>query len=60
MLDTSRAGEIAATGTLPDSAPQIPLKISLLSEVATILPKLASGVPTMLTPRISSSGRPSG
>jgi hypothetical protein len=51
---------MAETGTFPDSAPQIPLNTARFSEVARMLAKLASGVPTMLTPRISSSGRPSG
>src|SRR5262249_15885055 len=54
------AGEAAETGTEPDSAPQYPLKTSGVSPVATILVSAASGVPTMSTPRTSSSGRPSG
>jgi hypothetical protein len=59
ISETSIAGETADTGTLPDSAPQYPLNTSGLSEVARILAKLASGVPTMSAPRTSSSGRPS-
>src|SRR6202040_3787386 len=59
MSETSKAGETADTGTLPDSAPQYPLKTSSLSDVATILEKLDSGVPTISTPRTNSSGRPS-
>ena len=53
------AGATALTGTVPDSAPHSPLNTSLLSPVATIRFIAASGVPTMLTPRTSSSGRPS-
>ena len=56
---TSIAGATALTGMLPDSAPHIPLKISCLSPVARMLLSAACGVPTMLTPRTSSSGRPS-
>src|SRR5229473_8402260 len=59
ISDTSNAGDTAETGTLPDSAPQYPLKTSGRSEVAMILLKLASGVPTISAPRTSSSGRPS-
>ncbi len=53
------AGATADTGTLPDSAPHMPLKTSALFEVARILAKAARGVPTMSAPRIISSGRPS-
>src|SRR5205823_3457966 len=53
------AGEAAATGTDPDSAPQYPLNTSGVSPVATILVRAASGVPTISTPRTSSSGLPS-
>ena len=53
------AGATALTGTVPDSAPHSPLKTSLLSPVARMRFMAASGVPTMLTPRTSSSGRPS-
>ncbi len=56
---TSMAGATALTGMLPDSAPQTPLKMSCLSPVATMRFSAACGVPTMLTPRTSSSGRPS-
>ena len=56
---TSMAGATALTGMLPDSAPQMPLKTSCLSPVARMLLSAAWGVPTMLTPRTSSSGRPS-
>src|SRR5207248_4564229 len=59
ISETRIAGATAETGTLPDSAPQYPLKTSGLSEVARMLEKLASGVPTMSAPRTSSSGRPS-
>ena len=55
----SMAGATALTGTVPDSAPHSPLKTSLLSPVARMRFIAASGVPTMLTPRTSSSGRPS-
>jgi hypothetical protein len=54
------AGAEAETGTEPDYAPQYPLKVSMVSPVATILVSETSGVPTMSTPRTSSSGRPSG
>ena len=56
---TSMAGATALTGMVPDSAPHSPLKTSLLSPVATMRFMAARGVPTMLTPRTSSSGRPS-
>src|SRR6185503_10620832 len=56
---TSMAGATALTGMVPDSAPHSPLKTSLLSLVARIRFIAARGVPTMLTPRTSSSGRPS-
>src|SRR5580700_6334226 len=56
----SIAGAEADTGTLPDSAPQIPLKTSVLSPVNKIRFNEASGVPTMSTPRTNWSGRPSG
>ena len=50
----------ALTGMLPDSAPQIPLKTLGVSPVASMWFKTVSGVPTISTPRTSSSGRPSG
>src|SRR5262245_39147056 len=53
------AGEMADTGTLPDSAPQNPLNTSTLSEAATILLNEVRGVPMRSAPRTSSSGRPS-
>src|SRR5580704_574463 len=56
---TSMAGATALTGTVPDSAPHSPLKTSGLSLVAMMRFMAARGVPTMLTPRTSSSGRPS-
>lgn len=52
-------GETAETGTHPDSAPQVPLKTASSSPVQMIWEKQESGVPTMSTPRTSSSGRPS-
>jgi len=57
--DVRIAGDAAATGTEPDSAPQYPLNTSCLSPVATIFVKAASGVPTMSTPRTNFIGRPS-
>ena len=56
---TSMAGATALTGMLPDSAPQMPLKMSWWSPVARMPLSAACGVPTMETPRTSSSGRPS-
>jgi hypothetical protein len=58
-LRSSSDGLTADTGTSPDSAPHIPLKIPGSSPVATIVSNAAIGVPTMSTPRTSSSGRPS-
>jgi len=46
------AGEMAETGTYPDSAPQNPLNISTLSEAATILLNEVSGVPMRSAPRL--------
>ena len=40
ISETSNAGAMADTGTLPDSAPQMPLKTDILSEVDTIFAKL--------------------
>src|SRR5580700_782852 len=60
MSEKSMAGAAADTGTEPDSAPQIPLKTALLSPVTKMRCMAASGVPTMSTPRTSSSGRSSG
>ncbi len=59
MLETSMAGATALTGILPLSAPQMPLKMSCLSPVARMLFSAACGVPTIETPRTSSSGLPS-
>ena len=50
------AGADAETGTEPDSAPQYPLKVSIVSPVATIFVSETRGVPTMSTPRTSSIG----
>src|ERR1700732_5344849 len=55
----SIAGAAADTGTLPDSAPQIPLKTLVVSPVAAIRDNTVSGVPTISTPRTSLSGLPS-
>src|SRR5579859_2607 len=55
----SIAGATADTGTLPLSAPQTPLNTCCVSPVVIIRVNAASGVPTMSTPRTSSSGRPS-
>ena len=54
---TSSSGDEADTGTLPLSAPHMPLKTSILSLAAMNLPKAASGVPMRSTPR-TSSGAP--
>ena len=65
ILATGDKGEVfngecgAESGTVPDSAPHSPLNTSLVSPVARMRFMAASGVPTMLTPRTSSSGRPS-
>src|ERR1700722_8050739 len=56
---TSIAGATALTGTVPLSAPHSPLKMSWWSLVTRMLFSAACGVPTMLTPRTNSSGRPS-
>src|ERR1700719_746294 len=55
----SIAGATADTGTLPLSAPQTPLNTCCVSPVVIIRVNAASAVPTMSTPRTSSSGRPS-
>src|ERR1035438_2963394 len=57
--ENNMAGAAAATGTEPDSAPQTPLKTSVFSPVSRMRFNAASGVPTISTPRTSSSGRPS-
>src|SRR5262249_4141837 len=59
ISENSMAGATAATGTAPDSAPQIPSKTAALSPVIRIPFIAVNGVPTMSTPRTSSSGRPS-
>ena len=59
ISENRMAGAAADTGTLPDSALQMPLKTLVVSPVATISVNTVSGVPTMSTPRTSSSGRPS-
>src|ERR1700735_81713 len=59
ISENSMAGAAAATGICPDSAPHIPLKTCIVSPVTIILFRESSGVPTMSTPRTSSSGRPS-
>ena len=60
MVATSRLGDEAETGTHPDSAPQVPLKTASSSAAPRIRSRDASGVPTMSTPRSTSSGLPSG
>src|ERR1700691_4271938 len=60
ISEKSIAGAAAATGIWPDSAPQIPLNTWSVSPVSMIVLSERSGVPTMSTPRTSSSGRPSG
>ena len=59
ILLTYRAGEIAETGTLPEDAPQLPLKTPEVSPEASILENMASGVPTNCTPLTNSSSLPS-
>src|SRR3984957_9638258 len=53
ISEKSIAGAAAETGTLPDSAPQIPLNTLVVSPVAAIWVKTVRGVPTISTPRTS-------
>mgnify|MGYP007098394924 CR=1 FL=1 len=59
ICSTRMLGEIAETGTDPDSAPHVPLKTAGSSPAQRIFEKQVSGVPTMSTPR-TSSGSPRG
>ncbi len=56
ISENSIAGDAAETGTLPDSAPQMPLNTLVVSPVAAICVNTVSGVPTISDPTMRSLG----